>query len=240
MENLKQESVVKPLIINNALKGANLIREIVNGINLSFTGSIDDFYFDAKNNKGKDRINFKNIIFESLKYSIANMFDGKYFSNSMRKYFPTKSNYLKAKSEWTEISQANNYNLFFPFLNKYFFNAVIDLHNADQFIFGNEKGSAIKMLILFQEIVLNAVKYSAFVNKKERFLKIKFDFNLKHISIKVENDFQEKVRTKTTGIGHVIIENFARLLNTKPIINKENGIYSVEIKFTNFWEAANK
>ena len=98
LENLKQESVVKPLVINNALKGANLIREIVNGMNLSFSGSIDDFYFDAKSNKGKDRINFKNIIIESLKYSIGNMFDGKYFSNSMRKYFPAKSVYLKAKS----------------------------------------------------------------------------------------------------------------------------------------------
>ncbi len=46
--------------------------------------------------------------------------------------------------------------------------------------------------------------------------------------------------TKTSGIGHVIVNNFARLLDTEPIIEREADTYSVEIKFENFWEKQDK
>ena len=237
LENLKSETEIKPIIIQNALRGANLIREIVNAMNLSFKGSIDDFYYDAVHNTGKEKLDFKTILIESIKHSVGNMYDGKYFANFLRKYFPTKEIYKEAKSEWPTVSQSNDLNIITPFLQKHFFNIKMDIKDAEKFVMGNDKGSAIKMLILFQEIILNAVKYSAFVDKENRSLKIRFESNKDQIGIKVENSYKPEVKTKTTGIGHVIIDNFAKLLKTKPIINKNENIYSVEIKFTNFWES---
>jgi two-component sensor histidine kinase len=235
LENLKEEKVVKPAVIQNALRGANLVREIVNAMNLSFKGSIEDFYHDARNNTDKGRMDMQSIIVESLIYSIGNMFDGKYFSNFVRKYFPSKGIFEEAKSEWTRISQSNDIQKITTYLQKYFLQIDLSIVHAANHVVGNERGSAIKLLILFQEIISNAVKYSAFVNQERRFLRIVFDCDPEQVSLKVENRYQEKVKTKTSGIGHVIVENFARLLNTEPVIKKERGIYFVEIKFVNFW-----
>ena len=236
LENLKQETLVKPQVIENALKGANLIREIVNAMNLSFRGSIDDFYYDAKHNTGKEGLSFQTIILESLRYSAGNMFDGKYFGKFQKKYFPTKDIFLTAKSEWANVSQADCSDMY-PYLEKYFFETDITFGDAKTFITGNDKGSAIKFLVLFQEIILNAVKYVAFVEKEKRFLRIRFTSDENQISVRTENPFRPNVKAKTTGIGHVIIENFAKLLNAEsPVVSKDGNLYSVEIRFPNFWE----
>lgn len=240
LENLKEEKTVQPVVIQNALRGANLIREIVNAMNLSYTGSIEDFYYDSRHNAGKDRMDLQEILIKSLMYAVGNMFDGKYFSNFMRRYFPSKSIFEEARSEWPRVSQVSDLSKIIPFLKKYFFEAEFDLGNANRYAIGNEKGSAVKLLILFQEIILNAVKYSAFVNKERRFLRIRFTANSDQISIRVENRFKEKTLAKTSGLGHVIIENFAKLLHTKPVIRQEEGVYSVEINFENFKERAGK
>ncbi|MDM8521959.1 hypothetical protein QUF80_01170 [Desulfococcaceae bacterium HSG8] len=252
LENLKLENDIKPRVIENALKGANLIREVVNTMSLSFKGTIDDFYYDAKYNTRKNSLDLRAILIESLKYSAGNMFDGKYFNNSMIEYFPTKEIYLEAKAEWTKVSQLG-YSDIQSFLQKYFFETDITFGNAGNFVIGNEKGSAIKLLIMFQEIILNAFKNGAFVDKKERFLGIRFAENRDQIFIKIENSCETRtitvmpaelgkieIKVVTKGIGHVIINNFASLLNTKPIIKVEEGSYSVEIRFADFWKEQNK
>lgn len=236
LENLKEEKTVQPAVIQNALRGANLIREIVNAMNLSYTGSMEDFYYDARHNAGKDSMDLQEILVKSLLYAVGNMFDGKYFSNFVRRYFPSKSSFEEAKAEWPRVSQVSDLHKIIPFLKKYFFETKFDLENANRYAIGNEKGSAVKLLILFQEIILNAVKYSAWVSKEPRFLRIRFTANPEQMSIRVENRFKEKALAKTSGLGHVIIENFAKLLRTEPLIRREEGIYSVEINFENFWE----
>jgi len=240
LENLKEETVIQPQTIQNAIRGANLIREIVNAINLSYKGSTDDLIYDAKHNDGSDAVSLQSMFTESIKQSASNMFDGKYFNNFMRKYFPEKKQFLSAKEDWANLSQADDITALIPFLETHFFHPDIDISNSDQFIMGNEKGSAVKLLIMIQEIILNAVKYTAFIDRDQRFLKIRFSGNVDLIDIKVENPFDEKVKTKTTGTGHVVISNFARLLGTEPVIHKDNGVYSLQITFQNFWETASK
>lgn len=235
LEDLKTEKVVKPQVIDNAIRGASLIREIVNAMNLSFHGSVDDFRYDVEHNTGSEKQDVKTILLEALKHSVSNMFDGKYFNNFMRKYFPEKSAYVEAKSEWAEVSRSNEPSLILPVLQKYFFETDIDFNNAEDFIIGNEKGSVLKLLILCQELILNAVKYCVFVEKGKRFLKIAFKSDDNSVSIRVENPYDNKVQTKTSGIGHVIVKNFASLLRTEPTVT-ENDHYAVEIKFANFWK----
>ncbi|MDM8548717.1 tetratricopeptide repeat protein [Desulfobacterales bacterium HSG2] len=236
LENLKQEKFVKTTVIENALRGANLIREIMNAMNLSFEGSIDDFHYDACNNTDNENASLHSILSESLKYSVGNMFDGKHFSKFMKAYFPSKSVFKEAKPEWTQISQSINLEEIIPYLQKHFFDIDLSFDNAINYVIGNDKGSAIKLLILSQELILNAVKYSAFISRENRFLDICFSDTPEEISIKVVNPYDEKLNIKTSGIGHVIVENFSKLLNTEPIIDSENGVYSVEIKFANLWK----
>ena len=234
LENLKKEMEIKPGIIDSALRGSSLIRETVNAMNLSNKGSFSDFIFDVIDNSGKDSICLRTIVVESLRHSIANMFDGKYFQKFHHKYFPTKDKYIKAKKDWVNVSGSENLNSIASFLRKHFFHINIDLDNAADQKIGNTKGSAIKLMILIQEMIFNAVKYTAFVPEKERFVNINLEMKNK-ITIQIENSFLTTIKTKTTGLGHIIIENFAKLLKTKPMIKTKNNIYSMSVSFNNFF-----
>jgi tetratricopeptide (TPR) repeat protein len=240
LENMKKEKFVQPATIQNALRGANLVREIVNAMNLSFKGSLDDFYFDATHNTGRDSMNLETITMGSLKYSVGNMFDGKFFSNFVHKYFPTREVFNEAKTSWENISQTSHKQDLISFLEKYFFHIEVSTGDGDQYTIGNEKGSAIKLLILFQELIFNAVKYSAFVEKELRFLNIDLTINPDRIAIRVANRFRESLATKTSGIGHIIIDNFAKLLKAQPVVSQKDGVYSVYIEFSNIWEKKNE
>lgn len=237
LENLKTEVTNKQPIIDSAIKGANLVREIVNAMSLSYKGSIDDFRYDARNTSGQDRQDVKIMILESLKSSVGNMYDGKYFSAFQEGYFQLKQSFINAKSDWDiSVSQSKNLKEISCFLKTHFFEPFIEIAQIENFIIGNERGSAVKLLILFGELILNAVKYSAFVKREDRFVKIEITHNPKEFSILVENRYSPRKKIKTTGLGNVIITNFAKLLNTSPVINRENDIYSIKITFENFWQ----
>ena len=237
LENLKQSAAVtEKRIIENALRGTNLVREIVNGMNLSSKGSIYDFYHDAQHNEGQNARNIKTILLEALRSSVANMFDGKYFSNFMRKYFPSREYYLEAKLRWEQESSETDAETVIAFLQDYFFDSDILWDGAERLVIGNDKGSATKLLILFQEIILNAVKYSAFVERQQREFKVHFSNDTKQIKIRVQNRFNPESRVKTSGIGHVIVENFAERMNATSEIQRCQDIYSIELILVNFWE----
>jgi len=237
LEVMKKDHFDDSPVIENALKGANLIREIVNSMNFSFKGSIDDFNYDVKHNTGKEALTLQEIIVQSLTYSIGHMFDGKYFGTFLRKYFPEKSLYQRAKNAWSEKSQDINPEEIQLIIKQYFFSDIkLNFNNTADLRIGNNKGSAIKFLILFQELIFNAVKYSAFVEKDKRFLHIHLTAYSDQVTVKVENRYKKTAKAKTTGLGLVIIENFAKLLETESMINKDKDIYSVTIQFSNLWE----
>lgn len=231
LSNLHEEKEYKDVVVENALKGADLIREIVNAMNLSYKGSIKDFQYDAKHNESPDCLSMNQIIIESLKHSVSNMFDSKYFGNFMRNYFSNKNIYSEAKNRWNKTTSLEEIT---QFVRKYMFDFNMDIHEAKDLSVGNEKGSAIKFQILFQEIILNAVKYVSFLEREKRLLSIELKIIKGKVVFKTENSYQKGQGTKSTGLGHIIIENFAKLLNTKPEI-KQNGNYVVSISFRNLW-----
>jgi hypothetical protein len=97
LENLRVANEYKQYIVEDALKGAGIIRQIVNAMNLSFKGSLEDFEHDAVNNSGRNSMDLQNIVIESFRYSIANIFEGKFFGNFTHEYFPTIEKYNEAK-----------------------------------------------------------------------------------------------------------------------------------------------
>ncbi len=234
--NLKNEIPEKTILINNAIKGANLIREIVNAINLSFKTTIDDLIWDVRN-PGNESLSLKDIILNGLKYSISNMFDFRYFSVYSGNYYPPKlrNQFDEIKNNWESISDTEDIHCIVEFVNRYMFNCNINLSNSNQYIIGNEKSSAIKLLILFQEIIFNAVKYTSFVPRDERFINISLTELEDKIIFEVQNSYKPEIKAKTTGIGIFVIDNFAQSLNIKPIIVTDNNIYSISLEFSNIW-----
>jgi len=234
LTDMKENQQLKLNDIDNAIKGANLIRAIVNAMNLSYKGSFNDFVYDAIH-PSTDSMTIFEIVIKSLKYSISNMFDGVYFSEFMNSYFPTEKKYVETLKKWKSISETENLHDVVDFINRYFMKTNIDISGVESLSIGNSKGSALKIFIMIQEIILNAIKYSCFVPQEERIFEFKIIENEDDITILQKNYYKPNTKTRTTGLGHIVIENFAKLLNADPIITKQNNEYSLTVIFKNFW-----
>lgn len=235
LENMQRNKTYNSYAIENALKGTNLVRELVNAMNLSYNNSLEDFLFDAMENSDSESLSLEQIILEALKYSVGNMFDGKYFSTFLRNYFSSEEIFIEAKELWTTISQTKDFQKLKDFLQKYFFTFDLNLQEANELVIGNRKGSRIKFTILFQEMLLNAVKYSSFVPKEKREIKVSLFKKEDEITFEIKNSFKENEKTKSTGLGLEIIKNFAKLLKSNPEVRIENKVYSTSITFQNLW-----
>ncbi len=234
--NLREEIPQKAVIINNAIKGANLIREIVNAINLSFQTTLKDLKWDV-GKPGMESMSLQDMVVDSLRFSVSNMFDSRYFPVFSENYFPRsldKADYDKIKQEWNDVSAADVSQIK-SFLDKHMFHWDLNLDESRDYHVGNEKSSAIKLLILFQEIIFNAVKYSSYVPFAKRKMSISLASHDDKLELTVKNSFDPKVRAKTTGVGMLVIENFAKILGCVPLITRTDDIYSISLNFNNIW-----
>jgi len=235
--NLRKEIPQKSVIIDNAIKGANLIREIVNAINLSFQTTLEELKWDVLN-PGCESMTLQDMVVDSLRYSVSNMFDSRYFPAFSEKYFPrslAKVQYEKIRSNWNEVS-AGDIPQIKGFLDKHMFRLELNLDESQDYHVGNDKSSAIKLLILFQEIIFNAVKYTAYVPFPERRVEITLASHGDKMVLAVKNSFDPKVQAKTTGVGKLVIENFAKVLGCDPVITEGKDTYSISLEFDNLWQ----
>lgn len=235
--NLREELPQKAVIIDNAIKGANLIREIVNAINLSFQTTLEELQWDVLN-PGGESMTLQDMVVDSLRYSVSNMFDSRYFPAFSEKYFPrslAKAQYDKIRSKWNEVS-AGDVPQIKGFLDKHMFRLELELDESRNYHVGNEKSSAIKLLILFQEIIFNAVKYASYIRFPERRIEIILTSHGDKLELAVKNSFDPKVHARTTGVGKLVIENFARVLGCSPVIEETENTYTISLEFENLWQ----
>lgn len=235
--NLREEFPQKANVIDNAIKGANLIREIVNSINHSYKTDIEDIGWDIAH-PDAESMTLQEMLLNSLKYSLANMFECGYFPQYFRNYYPrsiAKGDFESIKAEWTAVSSVNDFEPLIAFAEKHICKLSIILSEASQYKLGNEKSSAIKLMIMFQEIIFNAVKYASFVPRDQRFLEIRLDSTETTIKLEVSNSYRPEVQAKTTGVGKFVIENFSKVLGSIPELKTTDTTYSISIEFNNLW-----
>jgi len=214
------------------------VREITNAMNYSLKGSIADFYHDAEHNQGHDAQTLAGMVNTSLRNSVSNMFDTKYFSNFSKNYFPDRDSFFLSKNDWTNLGADMETDRIANFIEKYLTKIEIELNEVGNLAIGNDKGSAVKLLTIIQEMILNAIKYTAFVMREKRFISIKLSGNKKYLTLSVKNKFKPQVKAKTTGMGLVILRNFAEMLKTTLEIDTANEIYSAKFKMPNFWKGS--
>ncbi|MDP3012800.1 MAG: tetratricopeptide repeat protein [Candidatus Subteraquimicrobiales bacterium] len=236
--NLRSEVPEKANVIDNALKGAGLIREIVNSINLSYNTVIDDLLWDI-HHPGSESVSLEEMILGSVKYSISNMFDFRYFPAFAENYYPSSMGEVEfetVKQSWNSISVTDEIALIKHFSSQNLFDLEVELSGIASYRMGNEKSSAIKLMILFQEVIFNAVKYASFVPRKSRFVIITLNNSGNRILFEVQNSYRPNVQAKTTGVGKIVIENFARVLGCVPIVTTTDENYKITIEFENLWK----
>jgi two-component sensor histidine kinase len=90
-------------------------------------------------------------------------------------------------------------------------------------------------MILFQEIIINAVKYASYVDRTERMVEIKLSVQDSNLVFTVSNSFSPDVQAKDTGVGNLIISNYVKILNSESVISKTDSRFTVTIEFNNYW-----
>lgn len=234
---LKKELPHKDKLLSYAIKGANLIREMVTAINASINITLDDTIWDIKNSNDES-MSLVEMIQDSVTYSIGNMFDFRNYPNPAQNYFPgsiTKNEYDFITSEWEKSISSLSFNSITTFANSFLFDLVVITPEVSYYRIGNTKSSAIKLLVLFQEIIFNAVKFTSYVDRSSRYIKVELNIRADKLIFSVKNNYNPKVKAKTTGVGNYIIENYAKVLGCAPIIKKDDASYSITMEFEDIW-----
>ena len=222
-----------PQGIKNALKGTVLISDLVNTASQSYTAKIDDFYHDVRKNEGGDTL--ESIILDSVKYSIPHMFDGKNYNKQNRNYFKTEEEHVEAQKKWYAISDSDALDPINNYLRKYFFKTDFDISAASKYRIGNDKGSASRLVSIFQELIFNAIKNASYLKKDARSVKISIKID-RSIIFKVSNSYDPDRRVKTTALGNVIVKNIIESVDGELSIDKDDTIFVVKVILPNFWE----
>lgn len=233
-----QRRIHKPQI-EQALKQVDVLSKMVNATSLSYSGSPEDFFYDAKNNeKG---ISLKDMILISVESSLANIVeDIDYYAIFREQYFPDDAIREKALAEYRDLQAIptdERFTALQKFSQKYMCRLEIDFGNSDTFVLGDEKSSGVKMLALFNELIFNAIKYSAFVNENKRFVSICCVNDDKNVYLKVKNSYAGDSETKTTGTGNLIVDNLIDVMQGKVTRDgSKDNCFITEIRFSNFWK----
>ena len=215
--------------VENALAGASLIRDLAVGVHMSMRGEAGAWRKDVKE-PGFGATTLDKIILDAMRHAVSNMFDGKYFSIFVRNYFGRDlETFMQAQNEWKTAETAKET---FACINKYFFDFKIDCHDTDlKVAVGDRDGTATKLLILFQELFLNAVKYSSFSERAKRFVKLDINITADEWDISVSNSAVERKTVKSSGIGLSVIKNFATLFDAAYNATFATDMYTATMKF---------
>ncbi len=236
LDNLVAKLPAERVALEKALRGARFIREVINAVNLSSRGSLADFAKDAEDAENAGGTTMGEIVRMSLESACDNMFDTKFFSTFSRNFFPDEEGYMAARSNW-QAGKSTSLNALTACLGRTMFNIRVDLGGLADSRIGDARGSRTKLIILLQELLLNAVKYSSFVEKHRREIQFSMcssDSGMLRLSVR--NTYQPNTSTHSTRLGQEIIGNLARLVHGTLDIAEDGGIHAVTLAFPNFFD----
>lgn len=215
------------IIVENALAGTKLIRNLAQSMHLSLRAG--SWRKDIEN-PGQHPILLNSILFHAFHAALLNMFDGKYFHEFVKNYFKKDLQlFLEAKQQCQDAQTEKEFS---ECVNKYFFEFKCESKGNSAIPIGDAEGTATKLLILFQELFLNAIKYSSYIERKDRFVHILIDINADHWSFIVRNSAVQTDAVNSSGIGLSIIRNFANLFDADYSAELISAVYQSKLNFS--------
>ncbi len=210
----------------------NLVCRIIDSLNYSGTGNVNDFYYDAKDISSSKK-DLNELILTAFNSAISNIFSTTLNEKFRTNYFSTYESLDAANDKFRTLSLT--FNSFNKYCNEKFFNFDFEVKGFSNLKIGNTKGSYIRFYILFEEIFLNAIKYISFVPKENRKFKVEFLYSQKGINLKIENNYMSKRMEKGTGFGTHIVSSIVASMNGNYEVIKGGDIYTTNIYIPNFW-----
>jgi signal transduction histidine kinase len=165
------------ITIRRALRNLNLMRDLAFSINHSYNGTVEDFIYDIQN-PDATAFDFQQLVLHSLYSGFNNIFDGTNFGKFQAGYFPRNDDRAMQRKLLIQAKQAlqkldgHSLDDFVNYAKQYLLDLEINLIGVDDYRIGNSKSSGMRMMVLFQELIFNAIKYSSFVERAQRQLSI--------------------------------------------------------------------
>lgn len=224
------------IVLEKALRGARLIREIINAVNLSSQGSLKDFAYDAEEASSGGGASLDEIVRMSLETACENMFDAKFFNVFSHNFFVNAEAYRAARKDWLAVKRANLTDML-AWLRGNMFGIAIDLGPFGGLRISDSRGSRTKLIILMQELITNAIKYVSFVEKARREVSISLSGDAStNVKLCVTNSFVPGTPTHSTRLGKEVVRNLAKLMDGMLDIQEEGGFHKVSLVFPNVFD----
>jgi hypothetical protein len=225
IKGLISSQVIDPLVplekhelIADVLRGARLLRQIVNSINIGSDPKKvkDSFYKDLRDaGPESDPEIVTEILFDGLKAAAANMFDAGYFNRFFKIHFcdgleVNDALLDEARSAFSKIEKGN-FSALQEFCQTYLNIEVrINVDPIENIAIGHAHDSSMRLLLFVQELFQNAVKQASLVSKGQRWISFEAVNDEGTVAFNVSNSCLTNDGVPTGSVGSVIIEEFIK------------------------------
>ena len=236
---VRQASGVQHIKLEDALKGTRLIERIVQATSLSSAGQEEDFRYDIKNATSDD-VGFDFLLEDALKSALAHMFNFQYFERFANAYFPSDESFDAAEKAWESIHVLPLDEQWFREASDIFGIININLGAGSLLKISDHKSSATKLMIVIQELLLNAIKFAAFVDKDKRKIDIDLGIIDGCLTLVIQNTYNPKKATKTVGLGHTFVDKLVGIMGGIKADITDGATYKVSVQFPRYMNEEGK
>ena len=197
-------------LLKQAKQGVVIASDLANAITCSYRSTGTELWHeDILSENAKWSV--QDILHDALSASIPHIFFRRYsqYEQESKNYFPDKDEGMRAEHEWYDLSDIN---VRIAWINQHLFRFELNDSEVAACKVGNKYSTKTHLYVLFNEILLNAIKAASFVDKEQRNIKVSLTSAGGNIIVDISNSANPN-RGISGGYGKIIIDNYKSMFN---------------------------
>lgn len=197
-------------LLRQAKQGVVIASDLANAITCSYRQTGEELWYEDLL-PGNAKWSVQDILYDALSASIPHMFFRRYsqYEQECKNYFPDTDEAVRAENSWYDLSDIDAR---LNWINQNLFHIKVDDAEIASCKVGNKYSTKTHLYILFNEILLNAVKAASYVDKDQRMITIRLTYQDGDICVDISNSANQN-RGVSGGYGKIIIDNYKSMFN---------------------------
>ena len=217
-------------LLKQAKQGVVIASDLANAITCSYRSTGTELW---RNDLLAENANWsiRDILHDALNASIPHIFFRKYsqYTQVSENYFSDENEAKYAEKLWYDLSDSNAR---LDWINKYLFHIKINDAEIANCKVGNKYSTKTHLYILFNEILLNAVKAVSYVAKDQRMINIRLTYQNGDVCVDISNSANQNGGI-SGGYGRIIIDNYKSMFNMSDFYSGyDTTTKCYQVKFT--------
>lgn len=217
-------------LLKQAKQGVVIASDLANAITCSYRSTGRELWHeDLLPENAKWSI--QDILHDALNASIPHMFFRRYsqYEQESKNYFPDKDEVLRAESEWYDLPDIKTR---IEWINQHMFRFELNDADVANVKIGNTYSTKTHLYVLFNEILLNAIKAASFVDLEQRKIDVSLTSAEGNIIVDISNS-SDSNRGVSGGYGRIIIDNYKSMFNMPDFYSGyDTNAQCYQVKFT--------